>query len=293
MGRGLRIGAFLAGFSAFLLIGCASLPQPFAPEERTPEEEATLLPPHGQDMWVGDFRGLPPEQGMRVAGTLLATLHAEGIPASAANRNEASLVLDGSAKVTEANDEGMRFELRWTLSTAAGEAIGTVHETQTLPKELWKDDPRTLDRLAISAARKIARLARGDEPVGALSSAVAVWPIDGAPGDGKRSLTFAVRAALAEAGVPLSGGNREPGLILLGEVRLGEAKAGQQEARLSWSLIRPSGEAIGSFTQVNAIAEGQMEGAWETLAPSIAAGTAEGVVAVIKRMQREKPVKTQ
>lgn len=293
MGRRLPIGALLAGLSVFLLIGCGSVPQPFAPEERTPEEKATLLPPHGQGMWVGDFSGLPAEQSTRVAGTLLATLHAEGIPASAANRNEASFVLDGGAEVTKAGDEGLALDLHWTLSTAAGEAIGTVHETQTLPAALWKDDPRTLDRLAISAARKIARLARGDEPLPTLSSAIAVWPIDGAPGDGKRSLTYAVRAALAEAGVPLSGGSREPGLILLGEVRLGQVKAGQQEVRLSWSLIRPSGEAVGSFTQVNAIPQGRMEGAWGTLAPSIAAGTAEGVVAVIKRLQREKPVKTQ
>jgi len=292
MGGNLRIRAFLASLSIFLLSGCASLSQPFAPEERTPEERATLLPPYGQGMWVSDFHGLTFDQTTHVTDTLLAALHAEGIPASATSRNEASFVLDGSAEVIEAGDGGTQFDLRWTLSTAAGRKVGTIQETQILPAQLWRSDPNYLNQLIISTAHKIAQMARGSVLLPAWSSVVAVWPIDGAPGDGKRSLTSAVRAALAESGVSLAGENRRQDLILLGEVRLDETGAKQQEVWLSWSLIRPSGEIIGSFTQENTIPEGRMEGAWGTLAPSIAAGTAEGVVALLKRMQNKKLAKT-
>ncbi|MCE2509751.1 MAG: hypothetical protein J4G10_02045 [Alphaproteobacteria bacterium] len=290
--RPFRPGAFLASLGILLLTGCG-LPHPFAPEARTPQEQAALLPPHGQGVWVGDFHGLPAEQSVRVAGTLLAALHAEGIPASAANRNEASFVLNGAADVTGDDPERVRIVLRWTLTTAAGETVGTVEETNTLPKARWENDARPLDRLALSAAGKIARLARGDEPRPPPPPAVAVWPVDGAPGDGRRALTFAVRTALADAGIPLARAGQEPGLILLGGVELDAAEAGQQEARLNWSLIRPDGETVGAFTQVNRIAAGRMDGPWGILASAIAAGTAEGVAALIERMADEKPAETQ
>ena len=275
------------------MAGCAGLPHPFAPEERTPEEKAALLPPHGQGIWVGDVEGLPEKRAARVTDTLLATLHAEGIPASASNRNAASFLLNGEATLVETEDATVRLLLRWTMAGGDGRTVGTVEETETFSKAALENDPGALDALTVSAGRRIIRLVRGEAPPPSLP-AVAVWPVDGAPGDGRDSLTFAVRSALSDIGIPLARPGHAPDLILLGEVALGEAGAdGKQEARLNWSLIRPSGETAGTFTQVNRIAKGRMDGVWGILASSIAAGTAEGVAALIRQIPGEKPAEIQ
>ena len=285
------------GFSLCLLAACGPLAQPFAPGPRSSTEKTSLLPPQGPGLWMGNFKGLPEAQAVRVAGTVLATLHAEGIPASAANRNDASLLLNGEATATE-TAEGLRLDLHWTLRTAGDETdpvLGLVHESKTLPGEDWERDPRHLDRLAVAAARKIAQLARGNAPLSPApdpasdpaSNAIAIWPIAGAPGDGQRALFFALRSAMARAGIPQVGENQEPGLILLGDVHLGDAKAGQQSVQIAWSLIRPNGKAIGAFTQKNTIPAGGMDAAWGRLAPAIAAGTVEGILALIEARRRE------
>jgi len=277
------------GVGLCLLAACGPLSQPFAPGTRSNTEKTFLLPPQGPGLWMGNFKGLPKAQAVRVAGTVLATLHAEGIPASAANRNEASLLLNGEATATETAG-GLRLDLDWTLRTADGE-IGHVHESKTLPAADWERDPRHLDRLAVAAAHKIARLARGNAPLSSASDpaseAIAIWPITGAPGDGQRALFFALRSAMARAGIPQVGENQEPGLILLGDVHTGDVKAGQQSVEIAWSLIRPDGKAVGAFTQKNTIPAGGMDAAWGRLAPAIAAGPVAGSPALIEAMRHE------
>ncbi len=276
----------LGWLAVYGLAACGAVPQPFAPEARSDALKTSLLPPQGSGLWMGGFKGLPEAQAVQVAGTLLATLHAEGIPASAERRNEASLLLDGEAAIEETPDGLRRVDLHWTLRAAGGGPIGEVRVGKALPAEIWERDPRPLEELAVAAARKLAKLVRQEKSSQPPRPALAIWPVDGVSADGQRALARALYQALAEAGVPLAAKDQEPGLILLGDIRLGPEAQGQQPIALRWSLIHPNGETIGTFTQANAIPAGEMNAAWGSLAPAIAAGATEGVVALIQAMGR-------
>lgn len=287
MRANLTFRLFLGGLGLGLFAACGTLSGPFTPEARTDTEKTQLFPPEGAGLWMAALRGLPPQSADRVKDALLATLEAEGIPASATNRNPASLRLDGEAERTETAPGTDHLVLRWTLRSTTGETIGTIEEAETLPAAVWESEPRHLEDMAGVAGRKLAKLARRGW-TGQRVSTVAVRPVDGAPKDGQELLTRAVQAAIARAGVPVSFGEAEPSFVLLGEMRLGSARESRQRVEFVWTLIRPDGGAIGSFTQQNAIPEGQTTGTWGEIAPSIAAGTAEGVLALLEGLPRDR-----
>lgn len=273
-----------------MLAGCEAH-RPFA-QDRSSAGDAALLPPQGPGLWLKSLKGLPEAQALRVKDRVLAALHDEGIPASATNRNHASLILNGEGALTKTGDGEQRLDLHWRLRTPNGKPAGGIRVGKTLPATAWEHDPGPLDRLSVAAAQKIARLVRNDPPPPAPPPAIAIWPIDGAPGDGQQALAYALRVAMAQARFPPVAPGQAPDLVLLGDVRLGPEDAGQQPVAITWSLIRPGGEAVGTFTQTNQVPKGRLNAPWGSLAPDIATGAVAGLVGLIGAMGGGKASKT-
>jgi hypothetical protein len=100
-----------------------------------------------------------------------------------------------------------------------------------------------------------------------------VTSIAGAPGDGAKSLSIAIRRQLVSRGVAITG-------VLIGAYRvqafvaLGQASNRQQPVHIEWTVTDPFGKSLGSVEQFNEVPEGLLDGAWRTLAQQAAGGIA-------------------
>jgi hypothetical protein len=91
-----------------------------------------------------------------------------------------------------------------------------------------------------------------------------------------------MRAALTDAGVPLSDEPPDDGFILLGSMRLSPDGA-EQRIEMVWHLIRPDGRELGTISQANTVPKGQLAGNWRNLARAIARAGAPGVRDLLRR----------
>ncbi|MBT6440877.1 MAG: hypothetical protein HOK61_00495 [Alphaproteobacteria bacterium] len=111
---------------------------------------------------------------------------------------------------------------------------------------------------------------------------IAVMPVDGAPGDGREALTRAMIRSLAQAGHPVTEDFDAAALILAGSVYVAPNGAGQEAVTIEWSLMHPDGRRLGTISQENTIPAGTLDGAWGPVADAIAAGGADGIVALVQ-----------
>jgi len=111
---------------------------------------------------------------------------------------------------------------------------------------------------------------------------IAVMPVDGAPGDGREALTRAMARSLKQAGHPVTEDFDAAALILAGSVYVAPNGAGQEAVTIEWSLMHPDGRRLGTISQENTIPAGTLDGAWGPVAGAIAAGGADGIVALVQ-----------
>lgn len=114
---------------------------------------------------------------------------------------------------------------------------------------------------------------------------VLVAPVSGAPGDGRRSLTAALKKKLYASGVKLAGGAAASGRVytIKGKASLTNAKGGKQSIRIDWQVIDPKGKKIGTVTQQNTIPKGSLNGPWGAIADAAAGAAADGIIKLLPR----------
>ena len=86
-----------------------------------------------------------------------------------------------------------------------------------------------------------------------------VAPVSGAPGDGTRSLTTALKKRLYAGGVKLANGTTANVYMVKGTVSLADASGGKQSIRIDWQVLDPSGKKLGTVSQQNTIPQGVAE----------------------------------
>ncbi len=72
------------------------------------------------------------------------------------------------------------------------------------------------------------------------SAGVLVQPVTGAPGDGQRSLTVALKKRLYAGGVKLANGTAINVYMVKGNVSLSDASGGKQSIRIDWQVLDPA-----------------------------------------------------
>jgi hypothetical protein len=115
-----------------------------------------------------------------------------------------------------------------------------------------------------------------------------VSPVSGAPGDGRSSLTAAVKKKLYEKGVKLAGGSESAGrnvYLVKGNVSLTDATGGKQNIRIDWQVIGPDGKVVGTALQKNVIPKGSLNGPWGAIAEAVATEAAVGIAKLIPKTQ--------
>ena len=120
-------------------------------------------------------------------------------------------------------------------------------------------------------------------PAKAGPAKVLVAPVNGAPGDGRRSLTTALKKRLYKGGIKLA--NNATGRIytVKGTVKLTSASGGKESIRISWQVFDPNGKALGTVTQQNKIPKGSLNGPWGAIADAAAGAAADGIIKLLPK----------
>ncbi len=136
---------------------------------------------------------------------------------------------------------------------------------------------------ATSATAATAAAARSTPQAAPKPSGVLVTPVSGAPGDGRRSLTTALKKKLYGKGVKLANGTTSNVYMVKGIVKLSNAGSGKEVIRIDWQVIDPRGKRIGTVSQQNTIPKGSLNGPWGAIANAAAGAAADKIVKLIPK----------
>jgi hypothetical protein len=138
--------------------------------------------------------------------------------------------------------------------------------------------------VAASAPAATAATAAATRPAAApKAQGVLVAPVDGAPGDGRRSLTTALKKKLYADGVKLANGTTSNVYTVKGSVKLTEASGGKQNIRIDWQVLDPTGRRLGTVSQQNTIPKGSLNGPWGAIADAAAGAAADGIIKLLPK----------
>ncbi|MCF6198199.1 MAG: hypothetical protein L3J67_02165 [Hyphomicrobiaceae bacterium] len=110
-----------------------------------------------------------------------------------------------------------------------------------------------------------------------------VMPVSGAPGDGKTSLTKAIKDRLYKKGIRLTSKRTDSVYQVRGVVQLANAGAGKQKIRIDWRVYDPKGKRLGTVTQKNEIPKGSLNGSWGPIADAAAGAAADGITKLLPK----------
>jgi len=136
---------------------------------------------------------------------------------------------------------------------------------------------------ATTAAATTAAATRPAPKAAPKPSGVLVAPVSGAPGDGRRSLTTALKKKLYGKGVKLANGAASNVYTVKGVVKLSKAGAGKETIRIDWQVIDPRGKRVGTVSQQNTIPKGSLNGPWGAIADAAAGAAADKLIKIIPK----------
>ena len=264
MRRSARLLTILA--CAVVLATCGDLPRPFQLAEKASLEilEGALGPRAG--VFIEPVPGMPEADSARLTGDLVRALRALDVAAGRHASNGASYRI--SAEL------GAAGVMRWSLAAPDGEIVFRF------------DDKGDGDR-AVIVALGFAAILNPDTPAAINASpSLAVQPVDGAPGDGRHSLTQAMRRALVQSGFKSAESLESASFIVLGSVYVTDAPDSNlhQSITVDWTVLTPDGARIGTVSQSKFLPRGALDGAWIEVARVVAANGAQGIVAMLTRV---------
>jgi hypothetical protein len=287
----------MARFSRFfcvlsvLLASCQPLPRPFQPDDKAIADFAAFGIADKLVVFVAGIDDAPVALDRAVSDALAERLRRQGIVASTASANRGSLLLICTARATETGN----IKLAWRLIDADGLVIGLVDQYTTATTRDWlQGEPILVEAIVAEAAPRIAAIVGDHDPsmiargTPGLLRPVHVDSVTGAPGDGDKSLTKALRNALRRAGLTVADQPEALGVSVFGTVErtpLGEA----DEIAVRWRVVSPEGAELGSISQGNFVPTGSLDGPWGNIALAVAQGGAEGVIQILSEIGAPAP----
>jgi hypothetical protein len=115
------------------------------------------------------------------------------------------------------------------------------------------------------------------------ANGVVVAPVAGAPGDGQRSLTTALKKRLYAGGIKLANGTAVNVYMVKGSVSMADTSGGKQSIRIDWLVLDPDGKKLGTVSQQNTIPKGSLNGPWGAIADAAAGAAAAGIIKLLPK----------
>lgn len=283
----------LITIAALALIGLAScqpVPQPFARAAGAADNPLLRLDDRA-GIVVLDVEGAPAAMARQLPGATVKALHALNVPATTRSANTKSRFLFGQAETTTVRPGLLEVKLVWELVGPKGAPIGRHIVTGTARDASWKAGSDDLvRRFAAASARGVAAFIqtpapRKPAPIATLRP-LFVTAVAGVSGEQGGILRQAMVVALRRLELTVLTDKRKSDLVVVGEISLGAATAGQRRIEIAWSVRDSGGEEIGNLKQANLIAADSMGEKWPELAQMIANAAAPAVVEVLRRSQQ-------
>ncbi len=123
--------------------------------------------------------------------------------------------------------------------------------------------------------------AGGKPPTGPLT--VAIPSVSGAPGDGDKSLTAALRSELKKQGLTVVDAAASATYRVHGQVSTSTNEAGAESIKIAWEVKDGTGNRMATVSQGNTIEKGSLNGAWGATAGDIAAAASAAIVPLLKK----------
>jgi len=281
--RRLSVVPVVAAFAA----GCQPLPQPFA-DDRPPADLVAV--PDSIVVAVGTIEGEPKAAAAKLGDAIAKELLRHNVAATANSAGRASYTLDG--RIVESAPLAGRATVRvvWQLRDASGHIVDQHSNNVTANARDWAvgaDGP--VRELASASGDILAALLTESTPkeqqtaTGSGRVRVAVRKVDGAPGDGDKSLATSMAAVLRHADIDLvDPKNGKPDLDVDADVSV-EPKAGQQHIKIVWHVSRANGGEIGTVAQENDLPRGRLDGPWGDIAYNVAIAAGDGIMQLVDR----------
>lgn len=203
---------------------------------------------------------------------------------------------------------GAKISYIWDVTDSKGARVVRVAGDETVPSRSGSDPWSKVDSTVIrnianktasqlaagvpggrSAATPVVAAAPAASPspaataVAPRAAGVLVTPVSGAPGDGQRSLTTALKKRLYADGIKLANGPATNVYTVKGIAKLSDASGGQQSIRIDWQVLDPSGKKLGTVSQQNTIPRGSLDGPWGAIADAAARAAADGIIKLLPR----------
>ena len=260
------------------LAACTEVPRTFETEKLDPN--APLLSvPAALGVVVEPVQGLPEAAGPALAGAMAVALQDAEIPASTEASNTRSFHL-ASASAAVPGAPGL-YDIRWSLRDAAGTELGG--ETQRLA--LAADDMPNAAALAgpmHGVAPKLAALIQESAPEEHKSTRhLLIHDIDGAPGDGAKSLKRSLIYLLKQNGIPLTEDPQAPDTVAVACAIENKPGTGNLDhIKIHWRILKPDGSEAGVVNQENDVPHALITGQWGDLAMAVASAAAPDLLRV-------------
>lgn len=214
--------------------------------------------------------------------------------------------------VASKEKKGSKISYIWDVADAKGERVARVSGDEIIASRSGSDpwsgvDSAALRRIAEKTTSQIAASMPGGSsaPVASSPSAASrapgvapsapaarkapgkvmalVSPVSGAPGDGKSSLTAALKKRLYAGGVKLASAAAGNVYTVKGKVSLTSASGGRESIRIDWQVIDPKGKRLGTVSQQNTIPKGSLNGPWGPIADAAAGAAADGIIKLLPK----------
>jgi len=291
--RGALMRRLPAAALLFILSACQPLPHPLADDMPGPKAPILTLRDTAS-IAVSPVAGIAPDARSQLSAAMADALQQQNILASTEDAGRASLSLLGTAHAAEG---GRSIAIDWRLVDRNGRTAGQTSSAAPVAlATLNRGDPSAVKAVADAAAPAVAKLLQDDNPSAVEAGGkepslrrIVVWPVAGAPGDGKNALKLAMAAALELAQIKVLPGEGDGNaLAVVGNVALDPPRDGRQKVRITWALLQPDGQQLGVVSQENAIPQGSLDGPWGEVANAVARAAAPGILALIEKAEQVK-----
>ena len=265
-------------------------------------------------MVIAPIIGPPPNVAAELSTALVA----------AGKERSLTLVTSGSGDYTmrgylaaSPDKKGARVSYIWDITDSKGGRVARFSGEEAIASRPTSDPWSGVDSAALRsiAGKSTSQIAAGMPKRGVLSGGsstpaatpapstpaatpapaapVAKGPVmaqvpyvTGAPGDGRSSLTAAIKKKLYAGGVKLAGGSESAGrnvYTVKGTVSVTDAGGGKDTIKIDWQVLDPNGRSLGNVTQQNVIPKGSLSGPWGAIADAAAGAAANGIIKLLPK----------
>ena len=251
---------------------CQPVPRPFQPLDKSLYSDRSALD-RNFSVSLREIEDAGVDLEHRILTSLGTELAKLNILASHSSSSSGNLLLYG--KLVTADDNG--DHIYWRILDPSGNVVAMFEQTGYSHRQ-------KIDWLVGNAALRIQSLL-SDQPEESAGAIVFVPPVDGAQGDGRTSLTNAVRSSLVHLKITVATDLSADAVSLLGSVATTKRCDGLF-VEIHWSLISNDGQEIAVVTQSDMVPVGVLDGAWGELAEIIAEAASQSLALLIRDYNR-------